>query len=56
MDNNDSSLARAARRIDKAAIWSGRLTCWLIVPLVLWLTYEVVARYLFNAPTSGLTT
>ena len=51
MDNNDSSLARAARRIDKAAIWSGRLTCWLLVPLVLGLTYEVVARYLFNAPT-----
>ena len=52
MNNNDSPLARAARRIDQAAIWSGRLTCWLLVPLVLGLTYEVVARYFFNAPTS----
>ncbi len=51
MINNDSALASAARRIDQVAIWSGRLTCWLLVPLVLGLTYEVVARYLFNAPT-----
>lgn len=31
--------------------WSGRLFAWLIVPLVLGLTYEVFARYLFRAPT-----
>jgi TRAP-type mannitol/chloroaromatic compound transport system permease small subunit len=51
MSSTDSSLARAARRIDRLAIWSGRLACWLLVPLVLGLTYEVAARYLFNAPT-----
>jgi TRAP-type mannitol/chloroaromatic compound transport system permease small subunit len=31
--------------------WSGRLFCWLIIPLVGGLTYEVLVRYLFNAPT-----
>ena len=30
---------------------SARLVAWLIVPMVLSLVYEVVARYFFNAPT-----
>jgi len=47
----DSALARAARRIDLVAIVSGNLVAWLIVPMVLSLTWEVVARYVFNAPT-----
>ena len=48
----DSALARAARRIDVVAIVSGNVVAWLIVPMVLSLTWEVVARYLFNAPTA----
>lgn len=52
MESADSGLARLARRLDRVAIWSGRLACLLLLPLVLGLTYEVVARYLFNAPTS----
>ena len=47
----DSPLARAARRIDVVAILSGNIVAWLIVPMVLSLTWEVAARYLFNAPT-----
>ena len=47
----DSALARAARRIDLVAIVSGHVVAWLIVPMVLSLTWEVAARYLFNAPT-----
>jgi TRAP-type mannitol/chloroaromatic compound transport system permease small subunit len=31
--------------------WSGRLFCWLVVPLIAGLTYEVFVRYLFHAPT-----
>lgn len=31
--------------------WSGRIFSWLIVPMVLGLTYEVFARYFFKAPT-----
>ncbi|HRD85200.1 MAG TPA: TRAP transporter small permease subunit [Rubrivivax sp.] len=47
----DSTWARAARRLDRLATASGHLVAWLIAPMVLSLVYEVVARYLFNAPT-----
>jgi TRAP-type mannitol/chloroaromatic compound transport system permease small subunit len=39
------------RVIDAVSEWSGRIFCWLIIPLVGSLTYEVLARYLFHAPT-----
>ncbi len=39
------------RAIDRIALTSGRLVAWLIIPMVLSLVYEVVARYVFNAPT-----
>lgn len=48
---HDSLFIRIARRLDPIAVWSGRLTAWLIVPMVGALSYEVIARYLFNAPT-----
>ncbi len=51
MTADDSSLARAARRLDRIAVASGHLAAWLIAPMVLSLCYEVVARYVFNAPT-----
>lgn len=51
MSSTDSVWTRIARRLDRIAIWSGRLACFLLVPLVLGLTWEVVARYGFNAPT-----
>ena len=51
MSDKDSALARAARRIDQVAIWSGHAVAWLIAPMVLSLCWEVVARYVFNAPT-----
>jgi TRAP-type mannitol/chloroaromatic compound transport system permease small subunit len=47
----DTPWLRIARALDPVALWSGRLAAWLIVPMVLSLVYEVVARYLFNAPT-----
>jgi TRAP-type mannitol/chloroaromatic compound transport system permease small subunit len=40
------------RVLDLVSLWSGRLVAWLIIPMVLSLVYEVVARYLFNAPTA----
>lgn len=48
---NDFILIRLAHRLDRVALGSGYLTAWLIIPMVLSLTYEVVARYLLNAPT-----
>ncbi len=37
--------------IDKTSETAGKLVAWLIIPLVLGLMYEVIARYVFNAPT-----
>ncbi len=51
MTTTSSNLVLWARRIDRIAAASGRLVAWLIVPMVLSLCYEVVARYVFNAPT-----
>jgi TRAP-type mannitol/chloroaromatic compound transport system permease small subunit len=45
------SLLRVAASLDHVARYSGRVVAWLIVPMVLSLCYEVVARYVFNAPT-----
>jgi TRAP-type mannitol/chloroaromatic compound transport system permease small subunit len=44
-------LLRTIRCIDALGDWSGKLFCWLIVPMIAGVSYEVFARYLFNAPT-----
>jgi TRAP-type mannitol/chloroaromatic compound transport system permease small subunit len=45
------ALVAVVRVVDGIALWSGRIFCWIAVPLVLALTYEVIARYAFRAPT-----
>ena len=42
---------RLVRIIDKFTDTTGTWVAWLNVPLVLAVSYEVIARYLFNAPT-----
>jgi TRAP-type mannitol/chloroaromatic compound transport system permease small subunit len=37
--------------IDRIADWTGRLTAWLIIPMTLAVSWEVVARHFFRAPT-----
>lgn len=44
-------VARIVHILDKPALWSGWIVSWLILPMVMALVYEVVARYFFNAPT-----
>lgn len=39
------------RACDRFSNWTGRAIAWAIVPLFVGLTYEVVARYGFDAPT-----
>ncbi len=51
MNRPVTALERMTQRIDQIAIYSGQVISWMIVPMVLSLTYEVVARYGFNAPT-----
>jgi TRAP-type mannitol/chloroaromatic compound transport system permease small subunit len=45
------TLVAITRRIDRFTDASGLWIAWLNVPLVLAVSYEVFARYLFNAPT-----
>lgn len=46
-----NGLARLTAILDAISIWSGKTIAWLVAPMVLALVYEVVARYVFNAPT-----
>lgn len=45
------ALVAFVRAMDRFAAWCGLAFCWLIIPLVVAITYEVFARYLFHAPT-----
>ena len=51
MAEQSPGLIRAVRVIDKFTDTTGTWIAWLNVPLVLAVTWEVVARYFFNAPT-----
>lgn len=42
---------RVIRALDAVGEWSGRVFSWLLIPLMLGLVYEVVARYVFHRPT-----
>ena len=44
-------LERVMSGVDKLTEWAAKGAIWLIVPLILTVVYEVVARYAFNAPT-----
>jgi TRAP-type mannitol/chloroaromatic compound transport system permease small subunit len=51
MTEPSPALRRTIAVVDRFSGWSGRLVAWLIIPLVAGLTWEVVARYGFDAPT-----
>ena len=44
-------LIKVCSVIDTVSIWSGKIVAVLIFPMTFSLVWEVVARYLFNAPT-----
>ena len=37
--------------IERFADWTGRVIAWLIIPMTISVTWEVVARHFFRAPT-----
>lgn len=41
----------ASNTVDAISDWTGRIVAWLVMCMVAAITYEVVARYGFNAPT-----
>lgn len=45
------TLRAIVRGCDRVSEWSGKAVSWLTWPLMLTITYEVVCRYAFNAPT-----
>jgi TRAP-type mannitol/chloroaromatic compound transport system permease small subunit len=51
MDDWFAGFARVIAAVDRFTNWVGIAVSWLLVPLILGVTYEVIARYLFNAPT-----
>ena len=46
-----SWMASSIVNIDKFSKWVGNIVCWILVPLIFAMTYEVFARKLFHAPT-----
>ncbi|MFZ5558911.1 MAG: TRAP transporter small permease subunit [Pseudomonadota bacterium] len=47
-----SALTSTIKVLDSISIWSGKIVAWLILPMVGSLVYEVIARYVFSAPTA----
>jgi TRAP-type mannitol/chloroaromatic compound transport system permease small subunit len=45
------ALLKTIKVIDTFSEWSGKAVAWMILPMVFGLTWEVIARYGFNAPT-----
>jgi len=50
-DDMPSWMAGSIVNIDKFSKWIGNVVCWILMPLILAMTYEVLARKLFLAPT-----
>ena len=44
-------MAKSIINIDKFSKWIGSMVCWILMPLIFAMTYEVLARKLFLAPT-----
>jgi TRAP-type mannitol/chloroaromatic compound transport system permease small subunit len=45
------ALLATIRSVDSFTNWTGTVFSWISIPLVLCVAYEVVARYVFHAPT-----
>ena len=50
-DDMPSWMAKTIIRIDKFSKRTGNIVCWITVPLILGMVYEVLARKFFLAPT-----
>ena len=50
-DDMPKWMAKSITSIDKFSKVIGNIVCWILMPLILAMTYEVIARKLFLAPT-----
>ena len=46
-----SWMAKTITSIDRFSKWVGYIVCWILMPLIFAMTYEVIMRKLFLAPT-----
>lgn len=44
-------VVRTITIVDTFSLWTGRIVCWFTLPLLFAMVYEVIARYVFVAPT-----
>ena len=51
MAKSNAIMMCAIRAIDRFSEWTGVAVAWLTVPLVIAVAWEIIARYLFAAPT-----
>ena len=50
-ENMPRWMAASITKIDLFSKWVGNIVCWITIPLILGMVYEVFARKLFLAPT-----
>ena len=50
-DDMPKWMASTITKIDLFSKWTGNIVCWITVPLIFTMVYEVFARKLFTAPT-----
>ena len=50
-DDMPKWMALIITKIDLASKWIGNVVCWITIPLIFAMVYEVLARKLFTAPT-----
>jgi TRAP-type mannitol/chloroaromatic compound transport system permease small subunit len=50
-DDMPKWMASTITNIDKSSKWIGNIVCWITMPLMFAMVYEVLARKLFLAPT-----
>lgn len=47
-------IRRTANAIENISEWTGRLTAWLVLAMVLLISYDVAMRYIFNSGSVAL--
>jgi TRAP-type mannitol/chloroaromatic compound transport system permease small subunit len=50
-NQEEDVLKQIVQACDRLSDWSGKMVSWLIFPLMFTITYEVIMRYGFSAPT-----
>ena len=47
----DPWMSKTIEFIDRNMLLTGKIVCWIIIPLIFAMVYEVIGRHFFNRPT-----